>query len=452
MSVFSPINKREELLLFLGDIVVFYLSLWSTLFVRYLAIPDWDLLASHATPFSILFVSWIIVFFISGLYEKQTVLLKSKLPIIIFNAQLVNSAIAIAFFYLIPYFNITPKTNLFIYLSVSFSLVVLWRIRPNFILSPKRHENGILIGSGEEMHELLNEVNTNSRYTLKFVSSIDIDEVDGFDFQEEILNRIYSEGITTIVVDTQNEKVVPILPKLYNLMFSSVRFIDMHNVYEDIFDRVPLSLLKYSWFLENVSASTKFTYDFLKRIMDVSLGFIVAIFSLLLYPFIFLAIKFEDGGPIFIKQERIGKNNKIVCIRKFRTMTGDDKGDDVLHSKNTVTKVGLFLRMTRIDELPQIWSVLGGELSLIGPRPELPALVKKYEEEVPYYNVRNLLKPGLSGWAQIYHDAHPHHGVDSDETKVKLSYDLYYIKNRSFLLDLKIALKTIKAILSRAGA
>ena len=133
-------------------------------------------------------------------------------------------------------------------------------------------------------------------------------------------------------------------------------------------------------------------------------------------------------------------------------MAFDDGGVESLGVKNYVTKIGKFLRKTRIDELPQLWNVLFGTISLIGPRPELPELVKVYGEQISYYNIRHLIKPGLSGWAQIYHEAHPHHHTDVEETCVKLSYDLYYIKNRSFLLDLKITLKTIKTLLQRTGA
>ena len=182
----------------------------------------------------------------------------------------------------------------------------------------------------------------------------------------------------------------------------------------------------------------------------VSTGLLVV--SLIFYPFIILAIKLDDGGPIFIVQDRVGQNNKVVRIVKFRSMSRDDQGvygnDRV---PNKVTRVGKFLRKTRLDELPQLWDVLMGDLSFIGPRPELPALAKQYTEEIPYYNVRHLIKPGLSGWAQIYHEMHPHHGVDTTETKNKLSYDLYYLKNRSLFLDIKIALRSLKILLSIAG-
>jgi lipopolysaccharide/colanic/teichoic acid biosynthesis glycosyltransferase len=165
--------------------------------------------------------------------------------------------------------------------------------------------------------------------------------------------------------------------------------------------------------------------------------------SLVFYPAVYLLIKFDDGGSVFFEQDRIGKNNKLIKVKKFRSMSAD--------GSNIVTKTGKWLRKLRIDELPQLWSVLKGDMSMIGPRPEIPSLVRHYEEEIPYYNVRHLIKPGLSGWAQLYHTDPPKVSADSEKTRRKLSYDLYYIKNRSFMLDLKIALKTVKALLSRSG-
>jgi lipopolysaccharide/colanic/teichoic acid biosynthesis glycosyltransferase len=239
------------------------------------------------------------------------------------------------------------------------------------------------------------------------------------------------------------------------LLFTKVRFVDINSLYEDIFDRVPLYLVSYGWFLENVSLSAGVTYDIFKRFADALFAFVFGLISLIFYPFIYLAIKLDDRGPIFIVQDRIGKSGKLIKIIKFRTMSFNDN-EEVNHSaggkrENKITRVGAFLRKSRLDELPQLWNVWKGELSIIGPRPELPALAKIYEKEVPYYNVRHLITPGLSGWAQIYHENHPHQGANVDETKNKLSYDLYYVKNRSLMLDLKIGLKTIMALLSRTG-
>lgn len=445
------LTRFEPLILFLGDILLFYFALWLTLWVRYAEMPGWGIWSQHFVPFTLIFALWVLVFFIAGLYEKHTLILKSKLPAVILRVQVTNSALAVLFFYLVPFFGIAPKTNLFIHLGISFGLVLAWRIYGTQIFGFRRREPALLIGSGEEMKELRDEVNGNRRYGLTFVSSVDLDKVDGLDFDTEVLERVYSEGITSVVVDLKNEKVGPILPKLYNLIFSNVKFLDQYKVYEDIFDRVPLSLVGYNWFLENISFAARSAYDVLKRAMDIVGALIGLLVSLPLYPFIGLAIKFEDGGPVFFSAVRVGKDNRTFRIVKFRSMGPESRGGGI-EEKPHVTRVGKFLRKSRLDELPQLWSVLWGDLSLIGPRPEYPDLVKLYEREIPYYNVRHLIKPGLSGWAQLYHDAHPHHGPDVIETKRKLSYDLYYIKNHSFALDMKIALKTIKTILSRSGA
>lgn len=444
-------NKKEPLLLFVGDICVFALSLWISLIVRNAGIPAWDTYTDILAPFAIVFVAWALVFFIAGLYDKYTTLLKDKMPGMIFNAQLANSIITIAFFYLIPYFGITPKTILFINLFVSFILIYFWRIYSHSLFGLKSKEAAILIGSGEEMKSLEQEINNNPRSELLFVSSINLDTVGTDTFIATITEKVRSENISIIVADLKDARIEPVLSHLYNLIFSGVRCIDIDKVYENVFDRVPLSLLKYHWFFENISTDTKITYDILKRLMDIILGLIAGIVSLIFYPFVMVLLLCDEGHGFFSVQERVGENNQLIKMYKFRTMKiANDGGKWGTGEKNYVTKVGAFLRKTRLDELPQLWNVIFGDISLIGPRPEFPTAVKTYEQEIPYYGVRHLIKPGLSGWAQIY-GAHPHHGIGISETKEKLSYDLYYMKNRSFFLDIQIALKTIKKLLSIAG-
>ncbi len=445
------LTKKEATILFCGDIFFFIFSLWLALFLRFAEVPTMERFTTHLVPFSLLFLVWILVYFIAGLYEKHTLILKSKLPNIIFNAQVVNSIFAIVFFYIIPVFGITPKTILFIYLVISFFGVLSWRLYGTALFGHYEKQPALLIGSGEEMKELLLEVNGNTRYNLSFVSSIDVADVSAIDIQEDIITTVYSNDIKIIAVDFSHENVAPLLPHLYNLIFSKVRFIDSHRIYEDIFDRIPLSIVTYSWFLENISVSPNYTYDFLKRVMDFVLSLILSLVSLVFYPFVYLAIKLDDRGPIFITQGRVGKDGKSINLHKFRSMS---RSESSIHKskENVVTRVGSFLRKTRIDELPQLWNVLVGDISLIGPRPELPSGVEIYDKEIPYYNIRHLIKPGLSGWAQIHQENHPHHGAEVVLTAEKLTYDIYYIKNRSFLLDVKIALKTIKALLSRSGA
>lgn len=221
-------------------------------------------------------------------------------------------------------------------------------------------------------------------------------------------------------------------------------------MYEEIFYRIPVSSLRHGWFLENTSHNSKKTFDVFKRLMDVMVAFPLLILSIPFYILVYVLIKLDDGGPIFVTQERVGLKGKSIYIAKFRSMSKNET-NLLSGSQNKITKIGKFLRKTRIDELPQLWSVIKGDQSLIGPRPELRSGVSFYEEKIPFYNVRHLIKPGLSGWAQIYHENHPHHGVDVVETTNKLSYDIYYIKNRSFVLDVIIALKTLKTLLGREG-
>jgi len=437
-------NKKESFWVFVGDLIIFSIALWLSLFIRNGSFPIYSDITNYLVPFSMIFVLWVLVFYISGLYDKYTTVLKDRLPSMIFNAQLANSAIAVFFFYLMPFFGITPKTILFIDLFVSFILIYFWRVYSNYLFGLRRKEPAILIGSGEEVNELQKEINNNPHANLNFVSVIDLAKTENFKLDDEVLKKQAS----IIVIDTNNEKAGGILPNLYNLIFSNTIFVDFSKLYADVFDRIPLSLLKYNWFIENISLKRNYAYDFLKRITDLFCALFFGFFSLALYPFVYLAIKIEDGGQVFILQERIGKGGKIIKIPKFRSMNVSDGGKWVEKNDQRITKVGKFIRKARIDELPQLFSVIKGDMSLIGPRPDIYNLGIDLVNKIPYYSIRNIIKPGLSGWAQIKQDVVPQ---SIEETRDRLSYDLYYIKNRSLFLDLKIALRTIQILLSRTG-
>jgi len=446
------VNKREPILLLLGDIIFFYISLWFMLAIRYVGYPEKALIDSHLLPFSILFFIWVVIFYIGGLYEKHTIFLRNKLPVVILNTQIINSLIAVLFFYLVPFFGITPKTNLFIYLIVSFGLIVIWRLYlfPKLFFG-KRKYSAVLIGSGEELQELKREVNDNERYGFNFIRSIDVEDLSSIDFKKEVVDVIYEEHVQLCVVDMKNPGVQPVVSQLYNLIFCGVQFIDKHKVYEGIFDKIPLSIIGYSWFIENISSKTHIVYDTFKRITDILLASIVGIVWLLITPFVMLAIWIEDKGGAFIVQERIGQGGRKFKLLKFRSMTtNNDRGGwpGEEGEKNSITTVGNFLRKSRIDELPQVWNVFKGEMSLIGPRPDIIGNYETLVKEVPYYTIRNLVKPGLSGWAQTHQEVVPH---TIEETKERLAYDIFYIKNRSFFLDAKIALQTLNTLAGRVG-
>lgn len=446
-------RTRELFILIFGDIVIFNVALWLTLLIRYFEIPNAERLEAHVPPFLIFSTVWLFIFFILGLYDKHTNLLKRLLLSRILYAQAINVFVAAVLFFIIP-FGITPKTNLVIYLLISTGLLTSWRLFLVPRLSQKQQHKAILIADGKEAVELADEINNNDRYNYYFVRIIDAETLKNTeDFETKLLKLIEKEKIELIVADSRSEAIGTFLPTLFDLSFLhfAFTFLDFNRLYEDTFDKVPVSCIQYDWFISNISQSKSAIYDAIKRAIDVIGSLVLLLPTLLIFPFVALAIKIEDRGALFYTTTRIGQYNRLITIYKLRTKNGADKGVSALRSQLVDTKVGIILRRSRIDELPQLLNVLKGDLSFIGPRPEMPALASVYAKEVPYYNARHFLKPGLSGWAQINNFDVPRGGIDVERTKIKLSYDLYYLERRSLLLDLQITLKTVATIIMRTG-
>ncbi len=446
-------RTRELLLLIFGDITVFIISLYLTLLVRYFAWPSPELLTVHLFPFLTLSLVWIFVFYIAGLYGKHTMFLKKALLGRLISTQIINICIAVFVFVVVP-FGIAPKTNLVIYLFISLGLISLWRLQGFPRCMPTHRHKAILIADGPEAIELVDEVNNNDRYNYSFVRMIDKETSENTpNFEKKLLTLIQRDNIKVIVANPSNPHTGKILPSIFELAFLKFEFtfLDFYKVYEETFDKVPFSALRYDWFIAHVSQSQSLFYDITKRTFDVLFALILLIPSGILFPFVALAIKIEDKGAIFYKTERVGRFNKLIYIYKLRTKNGVDTGREALASKLQDTKVGAFLRKVRIDELPQLLNVLKGDISFIGPRPEMPDLAKVYAKEIPYYYARHYIKPGLSGWAQINNFDVPRGGIDIDKTIIKLSYDLFYLRRHSLVLDVQIALRTIAIIMMRSG-
>jgi len=446
-------RTRELLVLILGDASVFIFSLYLTLLVRYFSFPTAERLMIHLGPFLLLSLIWILVFYIAGLYGKHTVFLKKALLGRLVHTHIINILIAMFIFVVVP-FGIAPKTNLIIYLFISLALISVWRLKVSPRMSSKRRHKAILIADGHEAIELVDEINNNDRYNYSFVRIIDEKTAENTpEFEKRLLALIEKEDIKIIVANPTSACTEKILPAIFELAFLKFEFtfLDFYKVYEETFDKVPFSALRYDWFITNVSQSQSLIYDATKRGIDIVLALLLLIPSAFLFPFIALAIKIEDKGELFYRTERVGHFNRPIFIYKLRTKNGMDVGEQALQSTTKDTKVGRFLRKTRLDELPQLVNVLKGDLSFIGPRPEMPALASVYAEKIPYYYARHYIKPGLSGWAQIHNFDVPRGGVDVDRTVTKLSYDLFYLRRHSLALDIQIAIKTIATILMRSG-
>jgi len=452
-------TRYTTLLLFIGDIVIFFATLWLTLLVRYQTLPSEVLFNTHITEFLPLFVLWALVFYMAGLYGKRIVFFKTKLFGVILGVQLTNIILAALYFFFTPGIDLQPKTNLFLYLVISLGFILVWRLSifPQ-VTRPTTREQAALIASGPDASLLVREVNENVRYRLSFAFSVSPQTlVDDF---EQFVTRLSQEGISVLVVDASDDALRPFLPRLYELAFVHPRYplLDFHHVYEEVFDRVPLSVLEYDWFLKNVPTGGSFLYPFAKRTIDIVGGVLMGVITVVLTPFIALLMRLEGKGPVFIAQDRIGQYGKRVTSYKFRSMrvnkaassewTTEEKRD------NPITKVGNFLRRTSLDEFPQFINILNGELSLIGPRNDVEGLGKRLGEALPYYHVRYIVKPGITGWAQI-NQQYEQGNISPqsiEETKVRLAYDFYYIKNRSLALDIVIALKTVKRMLFRVSS
>jgi exopolysaccharide biosynthesis polyprenyl glycosylphosphotransferase len=442
------INTKEPVILLIADLLILCASLWITLLIRYQNLPSPELWNTLFAPFAIIFAIWIIIFYLAGLYEKHTAILKNKLPSILLNAHIISSVFAALFFYLIPFFAVTPKTILAIFIAISFLFFYGFRVFGYFYFFKVRKENALIIGEGKEVAQLFTEVNINKNYALSFASLISPESFSEADFELKLKHLLEEKDVSVVVLDFNHKNIEPFLPQLYTLLLDNIKFIDLYQVYEDVFDKVPVSLIQYSWFIEHISVAQKIIYDILKRTIDIVVAIVGGLVSLVLYPFVISAIKLEDGGSIFISQMRVGQNNKLIRIYKFRSMSRNEDGVWLGESENKITKVGKFLRKSSIDEFPQFWNILRGDLSLIGPRPDMTGLESRLTQEIPYYSVRYVVKPGLSGWAQTKQDIIPN---SIEENKERLAYDLYYIKNRSLFLDIKIILKTVKTLLTRGG-
>lgn len=219
---------------------------------------------------------------------------------------------------------------------------------------------------------------------------------------------------------------------------------------EKVLQRIPVEIVeRYRDFYE-LSFQTVRTHSPAKRIIDVVVSIIALVVTSPIMLIIALCILIEDGRPIIFKQRRVGKDGKPFTVYKFRTMKNSQTSQAkyATHEQDRILKIGRIIRPYRLDELPQFFNVLKGDMSVVGPRPEQIDFAREYSQKIPFYDFRHIVKPGITGWAQIKYK----YSASLEETKEKLSYDLYYVKNKSIFLDLKIMLHTLEAIIFRRGA
>lgn len=434
-------SKRTALIC--GDFFVLLGSLYVTLALRYQDTPSADLYSQHLAAFLPVFIVSLIAFFIAGLHDKDAFIYQGKIFSRLSSSYVAIIIASLSIFYIFPYAGLTPKITLLWYIVVSYLVMFVWRLLAKRLFSSHTKYKTLVIGEGEWFAELVRYMKVAYGHPFSLDTYLTLDQAEKA-FKEKSL----ASDITAIVFDFKLASQEHLQEYLYEQSLRGVFLIDAVRLYEDVFEKLALPSVNYGWFFEHSLAHR--LYEVCKRLLDIIISIPLIIITLILSPFVALSIWLEDRGPILIAQKRMGRFGKILTMYKFRTMRESDHGVWLSEKGNTnkVTKVGYFLRASRIDELPQLWNILKGELSLIGPRPDILSLGQKLQGEIPYYQLRYIVTPGLSGWAQIMQEKPPQ---SVEETKLRLQYDLYYIKHRSITLEFAIALKTIKTLLMRTG-
>ncbi|NCU44802.1 exopolysaccharide biosynthesis polyprenyl glycosylphosphotransferase [Candidatus Falkowbacteria bacterium] len=264
---------------------------------------------------------------------------------------------------------------------------------------------------------------------------------------DQLATAIKDYHINTLVIADRYRADEQINQILFSLLPLNLTYLTLSSFYEQLTGKVPLAAIGQLWFLENLNLTEKRWYLTAKRGFDVVLASLGLVISAILWPLIALVIKLASPGPIILKQQRSGRDNQPFTIYKFRTMRVPDPSKP-LTDEQRITASGRWLRQTRLDEIPQLINIIKGDMSFIGPRPERPELIENLAKELPFYHIRGLIRPGVTGWDQVSGE---YHSPSLEDTYKKLQHDLFYLKNCSIYLDLTIILKTLTTVLSREG-
>lgn len=457
-------TDQRRTLVFLGDSLMAVLALFVSLYYwsssdAYL---DFSIEFIQRTPiwYFSLPIFWLLL--LSSLYQTYR--------IDHFNETMRGIAIAAIIglgFYMVVYFFNEPKSlprrGVASFVAAAVLLTLLWRlIYIRVFTAPQFLRRILVVGGGETGQIILRIVRQMVAQPFILVGVIDDDPnkigkmIEGFPVlsgSENLLSLINEYQVTDLIVAISGKMRGTMFQALLDAQEQGIEITRMPVAYEELLSRVPILYLEADWILRSFVDQTRSStsYDVFKRLTDIAGGLVGLCILAPLLPFIALAIAIDSGFPIFYTQIRLGRGGRPYNMIKFRTMRQnaepDGKPQWAEESDPRATRIGRILRKTHLDELPQFWNVLRNEMSLVGPRAERPELVRWFQDQVPFYRARLLVKPGLAGWAQVNQD----YAATVDETIVKLEYDLYYIKHRSLPLDISIILRTPMMMLGLRG-
>lgn len=426
------------------------------LFFRYINIPTWQSIKQHYVAFLP-----IIVFFLGIMYLGHFYVLERPQPSFkrnIFLAMIALLAMCFGFSEFYLFFNnapFRPMTILAINSLISFILIAMWRDFYDVIVLKFLHRpNLVFIGFNATVADLL-ELNKTKSYfgysplacfTTKEKVSVPIKILKTATELESFFER---NKVDIMVLSTTKPNDPNIRRFLFSKLNENICIYTIQDFYEMSARKIPLDVLNDAWILSHIDLKSKKPYLFIKRVADIIISFITLILLSPLLLIVAILVKLTSEGPMFFKQVREGKNGKPFPVYKFRTMKIEDNNfQPTAEHDSRITSIGAFLRKTRIDEIPQMFNVLKGDMSIVGPRPERPELAVELAENIPFYKQRLLVKPGITGWDQVSGE---YHSPSVEDTIKKIKFDLYYIKNLSWFLDISILFKTVTAVFSRSG-
>lgn len=449
---------KKNLLLLSGDVILIVLSMACALYIRTGATTNILSYLTGASTFTIMV--FLPTFYIFDLYKPdcrfKTLHYLSRLML----AATAGGIVLAMVFYILPTWQFGRGTFIYSVLLIAV-FTYSWRMfYESYISTTGIKKNVVIIGAGGAGQTMYDLINGNSDYRI--IGFLDDDpELRGICVVQHrilgdcscLIGMANRKEIDVAVIAVTHGKKAELYKNALAIKMKGVEVYDVPSLYEKIAGKVPINCIKDSWFVyvPLLGVRNSLYTQKLERFMDIAISGFGLIFSLPINLITAILIKLESKGPIFYTQERIGQEGKCFKLVKFRSMkVGAELNGATWAEENDtrVTRVGKIIRKLRIDEIPQIWNVLKGDISFIGPRPERPEFLKSLEKEIPYYSLRHSVKPGITGWAQINYG----YGASKDGAFEKLQYDFFYIKNKSLLLDLIIILRTVRVVLFGSGA
>lgn len=425
---------NRAILIVFGDFISFLISFILLIIIRFGNGSYIHAINTHIIPFIILYLFWVLIFYIFGLYDLINI--KPTIPYLKrwILALISSFIVGLLLFYFVPIFGISPKVNLIIQVGL-FGLFSFFFRRIIYTLFAKAiTAKAVLVGNSPYLIELKKTIMANPQIGLSVI--------DQFDSTDKITEEVSNMKNLVIILDKNTSASDENILRLYK---KGVEIIDTAKAYEKYLFKIPVAYIDMSFIVEHVNIKKDIVYNLVTFLINKIFAIIILVLSTPLWIPSIIAVYLYDRGPILYTHERVGLGGKIFKIYKIRSMIVNSEQNGAMWTEKNdprITPIGRITRKLHIDEIPQMISILKGDMSLVGPRPERPEFVTPLEETIPHYNLRHIIRPGFTGWAQIKY----HYTNTVEEAKDKFEYDLYYIKNRNIFLDFGIIIRTIQII------